>query len=51
MAGQNVDAFIHWNWESILITYMSVPLFLILFIYYKVKYKTHLIPLDQVKLR
>lgn len=51
VAGQNVDAFIHWNWESILITYMSVPLFLILFIYYKVKYKTHLIPLDQVKLR
>ena len=29
---------------------MSVPLFVVLFIYYKVKYKTHLIPLDEVDL-
>ena len=50
VGGQNIDAFVHWNWESILITYMSVPLFVVLFIYYKVKYKTHLIPLDEVDL-
>lgn len=51
VGGQNIDAFIHWNWESILITYMSVPLFVILFLYYKIKYKSHLIPLKAVKLR
>lgn len=29
---------------------MSVPLFVILYIYYKVKYKTKLIPLTEVDL-
>lgn len=47
---QNVGAFIHWNWSEIAITYMSIPLVLILYLFYKIKYKTHLIPLDKVDL-
>ena len=50
ICGQNVDAFIKWDWQNIAISYMSVPIFLILFIYYKVRYKTHVIPLDKVDL-
>ncbi|MDD6864434.1 MAG: amino acid permease [Lactobacillus sp.] len=50
MCGQNIDAFIKMDWSNIAITYMAVPLFLILFIYYKVHYKTHVIPLKDVDL-
>ncbi len=46
--GQNVTAFIDLNWEKIGITYISVPLVLILYLFYKIKHHTHLIPLDQV---
>ncbi|AEV95551.1 amino acid permease [Pediococcus claussenii] len=48
--GQDLDAVKHLNWEAMGITYMSIPLFIILFLYYKIKYKTHLIPLDEVDL-
>lgn len=51
IVGQNIPAFIHLDWSSILITYMSVPAFLIFYFGYKVVYRTHLIPLDKVKLR
>lgn len=50
VGGQNLGAFAKLDWENILITYMSVPLFVILYIYYKVKYKTKLIPLAEVDL-
>lgn len=50
MGGQNIDAFVKMDWSNIAITYMAVPLFLILFIYYKVRYHTHLIPLKKVDL-
>lgn len=49
--GQNLGAIARLDWANILITYMSVPLFLIMFFYYKIRYRTHLIPLDQVKLK
>ncbi|MCT6840056.1 MAG: amino acid permease, partial [Apilactobacillus kunkeei] len=48
ICGQNVNSFANWDWEQIGITYISVPLVLILYIGYKIKYKTHLIPLDKV---
>lgn len=48
--GQNLHSFAVLDWEQIVITYMSVPLFLILFFYYKIKHRTHLIPLDKVDL-
>ena len=38
------------NWEAMGVTYMAIPLFLIMFLYYKIKYKTKLIPLDEVDL-
>ena len=51
IVGQNVNAFITWDWQSILITYMSVPLFFIFMFYYKIRHHSHLIPFDQVKLK
>lgn len=51
IAGQNVDAFIKLDWSNILITYMSVPLFILFYLGYKLLYHTHLVPLDQMKLK
>ncbi|ALJ31583.1 amino acid permease [Apilactobacillus kunkeei] len=48
ICGQNLTSFANWDWEQIGITYISVPLVLILYIGYKIKHKTHLIPLDKV---
>ena len=48
ICGQNITSFANLDWEQIGITYISVPLVLILYIGYKIKYKTHLIPLDEV---
>jgi lysine-specific permease len=49
--GQDIQSVTHFAWAKLLISYMSVPLFLILYIYYKVRHKTKLIPLDQVDLK
>lgn len=48
ICGQNLTSFANWDWEQIGITYISVPLVLILYIGYKIKHKTHLIPLEKV---
>lgn len=48
--GQDVDSFLKLDWQNIVISYMSIPIFLVLFIYYKVKYHSKLIPLDHVDL-
>lgn len=50
IVGQDIQAFKDFNWQAIGITYMSVPLFIILFSYYKIKFKTKLIPLEEVDL-
>jgi lysine-specific permease len=50
IVGQNIPAFIHLDWDNILITYMAVPIFLILFCYYKFRYKTHLLSLQEADL-
>ncbi|WP_125752851.1 amino acid permease [Lacticaseibacillus baoqingensis] len=50
IAGQDISSVAHFAWDRLLVSYMSIPLFLILMIWYKVKHKTHLIPLDQVDL-
>jgi len=46
--GQDPQSFFTGNWEQVLVTYMSVPLVLILFFAYKIKKHTKLIPLDEV---
>lgn len=51
IAGQNINAFIKLDWSNILITYMSVPLFVGFYLYYKIRHHTHLIPLDKIKLK
>ncbi|KRN89578.1 amino acid permease [Ligilactobacillus ceti] len=48
--GQDLQSFADFDWQAIMVTYMSIPLFLILFFYYKIKHKTKLIPLEQVDL-
>ncbi|RBP97296.1 gamma-aminobutyrate permease [Bifidobacterium aemilianum] len=48
IGGQNIEAFVTWNWQEIGVTYMSVPLVLILFFGYKIKHHTHLIPLKDI---
>lgn len=46
--GQNIDAFLDWDWQQIGITYIGLPLVLILYFGYKIKNHTHIIPLDEV---
>ena len=48
--GQDIQSFKDFNWQAIGVSYMSVPLFIILYSYYKIKYKTKVIPLDEVDL-
>lgn len=50
IVGQDLHSFAALDWQAILITYMSVPLFVILFLYYKIRHKTHMIPLKDVDL-
>ncbi len=46
--GQNYQAVIHGEWLSVLSTYISIPLFLAIWLGYKWKHKTKLIPYDQM---
>lgn len=48
IVGQNPSAFASFDWKQILVTYMSVPLVLILYIVYKLKHHTKIIPLEKV---
>lgn len=48
--GQNPQSFIQQDWQQVVITYMSVPLFIGLYFYYKIRYRTKLIPLKTVDL-
>ncbi len=48
IAGQNTTAFAQFDWEQIGVTYLSVPLFIVLFVYYKVRHHTKMVPLDEV---
>ncbi|MDN7144746.1 amino acid permease [Liquorilactobacillus mali] len=48
--GQDLKSFANWDWQAIGVSYMSIPLFLILFLYYKIKYHTKMIPLQEVDL-
>ncbi|MDN6836550.1 MAG: gamma-aminobutyrate permease, partial [Lactococcus lactis] len=51
--GQDVD-FIQsgeFDLNRFVITYMGIPVFLAFFIYHKLRYKTKIVPLEQVDLR
>ncbi|MFC6201824.1 amino acid permease [Lactiplantibacillus nangangensis] len=48
--GQDLHSFATLDWQAIGVTYMSIPLFVVLFFYYKIRYHTKLIPLDKVDL-
>ncbi|MCO0832097.1 amino acid permease [Fructobacillus sp. W13] len=47
---QDPDAFIHFDWAKIAVTYLSVPIFLIPYLGYKFIHKTKVIPLEDVDL-
>lgn len=46
--GQNYQAVMEGQWLSVLSTYISIPLFLVIWLSYKWKHKTKLIPYDQM---
>ena len=48
IGGQNIEAFVKWDWQQIGITYISIPLVLILYFGYKWKHHTKIIPLDEI---
>lgn len=50
IVGQDLHSFATWDWQAIGVTYMSIPLFIILYAYYKIRYRTKMIPLDKVDL-
>lgn len=50
IVGQDIKSFTNLDWQAISVTYMSVPLFVILYLYYKIRYKTKLIPLEEIDL-
>ncbi|WP_218730267.1 amino acid permease [Brochothrix thermosphacta] len=50
IVGQDLASFAKWDIQAILVTYMSIPLFLFCYFFYKIKHKTKLIPLEQVDL-
>lgn len=43
IAGQNLEAFAKLDWSNIAITYMAVPIYLVLYLYYKLRYGSKLI--------
>ena len=50
IGGQNIEAFVNWNWQEIGITYISVPLVLALYLGYKIRYHTRIVPLKKMDL-
>lgn len=48
--GQGFASVDHFSWERLIISYASIPLFIGLFLYYKIRHKTHLIKLKDVDL-
>lgn len=48
--GQNYQAVLDGDWLGVLSTYVTIPLFLILWLGYKWKHKTKLISYDQMDL-
>ncbi|GMA70121.1 lysine-specific permease [Leuconostoc litchii] len=48
--GQDPASFTNLNWEKIFVTYLSVPLFVILYLWYKIRNKTKVIDLKDVDL-
>ncbi len=50
IGGQNIEAFVNWNWQEIGVTYISVPLVLALYLGYKIRYHTRIVPLETMDL-
>lgn len=49
--GQDIPSLKAFAWDKLIISYMSIPLFIVLFTWYKLRHHTHLIPLDEIKLK
>ena len=50
--GQDTQLVMHGDvdWERIVVTYMGLPVFFGFYLYHKLRYRTHLIPLEEVDL-
>lgn len=51
MVCQDLPSFAEGNVQGIVISYLSIPLFFVLYFVYKIKNKTHIIPLTEIDLR
>lgn len=52
IAGQNYAAFMGGtiDWEGVAVSYIGIPAFIIFYLFYKLKYKTSVVPLEKVNL-
>ena len=50
IGGQNIEAFVNWNWQEIGVTYISLPLVLALYLGYKIRYRTRIVRLEEMDL-
>ncbi|GKQ43176.1 amino acid transporter [Companilactobacillus sp. RD055328] len=48
--GQDINSLVNFNWFNLTISYMSIPLFIGFYSYYKIKYKTKFVKLDDIEL-
>ncbi|WP_172187477.1 amino acid permease [Lentilactobacillus kribbianus] len=48
IVGQDPAAFANFDWKEILVTYIGVPLVVGLYLWYKIKHHTHVVPLDEM---
>ncbi|MGL5465496.1 MAG: amino acid permease, partial [Leuconostoc lactis] len=48
--GQDPASFSQFNLEKLAVTYLSVPLFVVLYVGYKIRHKTHIVKLEDVDL-
>ncbi|ODJ60342.1 amino acid permease [Brochothrix thermosphacta] len=48
--GQNYQSVLNFKWDEVLISYAALPIFIILYLSFKFKNKTHIIPLKDVDL-
>lgn len=48
--GQDINSIIHFNLFNLAISYMSIPLFIVFYAYYKIKYRSKMIKLSDIEL-
>ena len=52
IVGQDTQLLLHGdlNWQRLSVTYMGIPVFLAFFLYHKLRYRTRMVPLEEMDL-